>query len=842
MQKTIQFLSDNRWFFLPYAAFLLLGAILLGQWPTGHWVLQMAENRNAVTDLFFRYATKLGEAIPFFLALLWFLFKGEHKKALSTTGLALVIVSSSYGLKALFAQPRPLRFFHDATPPIELPPVPGTDLYSGFTSFPSGHTMAAFGLFALLAFFAQKKKTGLLFFALAMLTAISRIYLGQHFLKDVYAGSIAGSLLAILIYALHRRFPRKGSASLIALLLTTVPTQTQAQSDSSRIDTLILLPEFVLTESPVNSASISGEDRFRQNARPDSLLRLSAPAQDVGNLLNQFARFKLQRYAPGTLATASLRGAGSNHLLVIWNGLPLKNAMNGTADFSLYPMPLLGDIQLLSGGGSADDGQGAIGGIVLLRDGASPENKKQGLRLKSKSLIGSFGALEQGLSLHYRKAGRSGGLRAYLAKAENDFPWQIGEDSGRQTNNAFSMKGISAWQQFYSSTAGRFSGHVWWQSAFRQIPPSRTENNIHATQADQHLRWVFDWQKQVPRWTLGFKAGQNAETLVYQSDLLPPGPDTTRMSMLELRLARKQNEQQLFYIAFRQMWEQAWSDNIAGGGYALRNTQSLQTALRQQFQNGISLGASANLQRTDQQIQPPTLTAYAAKESEHWKTHLRLSQNFNLPTFNDLYWSGSYASGNPDLKPELARALEWMLEIRGEGWRIWQATSTTVTQNLILWQNDLNGWSPRNLRKVKSPGINIGFEYSKKAWRLRSETDYHNPVVKQSENPEDPALGHRLLFYPAWKTTSLLAWQPKNFKAILSHSFTGKRFTTSDNGLWQEPFHLFDLSLAYTLKFKHLSIQSNFQILNLLNTQYEYLPYRPMPGREWRVGVVVWSL
>ncbi len=404
------------------------------------------------------------------------------------------------------------------------------------------------------------------------------------------------------------------------------------------------------------------------------------------------------------------------------------------------------------------------------------------------------------------------------------------------------MKGVSAWQQFHSSAAGRFSGHFWWQSAFRQIPPSRTENNIHATQTDQHLRWVFNWQKQLPRWMLGFKAGQNAETLIYQSDLLPPGPDTTRMSMLELQLARKQNKKQLFYIAFRQMWEQAWSDNIANGGYVLRNTQSIQTAFRQKFQNGISLGSSANLQHTDQKVQPPTLTAYAAKESEHWKTHLRLSQNFNLPTFNDLYWNGSYASGNPDLKPELARALEWTLEIRGEGWRIWQTMSTTTTQNLILWQNDLNGWSPRNLRKVKSPGINIGFEYSKESWQLRSETDYQNPVVKQSENPQDPALGHRLLFYPAWKTTSLLAWQAKNFKAILSHSFTGKRFTTSDNGLWQKPFQLFDLSLTYTLKFKHLQLQTNFQILNLLNTQYEYLPYRPMPGRGWRVGLVVWSL
>ncbi len=836
MQKGTPFIRANPWFFIPYLIFLLGGALALMQWPSGYWVLRLYKMHISEADLFFRYATKLGELIPFLLALLWLLFKQEKSKAFSLLGLAILVASSSYALKTFFAQPRPLNFFREATPPIELMPVNGIDLHEGLTSFPSGHTMAAFALFTLLALFSKKKKTGILFFFLALLVALSRIYLSQHFFKDVYAGSIAGTFLAILIYALHERFYRRRSATAIALLLTTTVFQARAQSDSARIDTLILLPEFTLTESAINSASISGEDQFRQTARPDSLMSILSPASDVGSLLESFARFKLRRYAPGTLATASLRGTGSNHLLVIWNGLPLKNSMNGTADFSLYPTPLLGEVELLSGGGSADDGQGAMGGVLLLRDRTFSKDR-QGTRLYSQSTVGSFGAIEQGTGVSYRRGAFSGGLRTYLAKAKNDYPWQIAQDSGRQENNAYSIHGVSGWLQFYHAGTGRFSGHLWRQSAFRQIPPSRTENNVHAKQSDKHLRWVFDWQKELPRWITGFKAGQNIERLIYQSDLIPPGPDSTRMSMFEFRLAKKESEQQLFYIAFRQMWEEARSDNIAPEAYALRNTQSLQTAFRHRFAQKISLGGSANLQRTDGRLLPPTLTAYAAMTRKNWNTHLRLSQNFNLPTFNDLYWNGSYASGNPDLKPELARSIEWMTDLQGKKWRLWQVASTTITQDLILWQNSAEGWSPQNLRQVLSYGINAGLEYKGSSWRFRTEWDYQNPIVKKSANPDDPALGHRLLYYPAWSSSSLLAWQHKTFKAILSHRYTGKRFTTSDNSQWLKPFQQFDFTLAYALLFEHAALQFRLQIINLGNTYYEYLPYRPMPGRQWRVGV-----
>ena len=81
--------------------------------------------------------------------------------------------------------------------------VDGVVLHAGFSSFPSGHTMSAFAVFSLLAFFASHSKRQIfLFVSLAILVAASRVYLIQHFVADVWMGSLLGVMLAYLIFQL----------------------------------------------------------------------------------------------------------------------------------------------------------------------------------------------------------------------------------------------------------------------------------------------------------------------------------------------------------------------------------------------------------------------------------------------------------------------------------------------------------------------------------------------------------------------------------------------------------------------------------------------------------------
>ena len=65
----------------------------------------------------------------------------------------------------------------------------------GGASFPSGHTMSSVG--AAVALFRSRKKMGAAALGLATLVGLSRLYLQVHFLTDVLAGVVFGTLFGV---------------------------------------------------------------------------------------------------------------------------------------------------------------------------------------------------------------------------------------------------------------------------------------------------------------------------------------------------------------------------------------------------------------------------------------------------------------------------------------------------------------------------------------------------------------------------------------------------------------------------------------------------------------------
>jgi len=70
----------------------------------------------------------------------------------------------------------------------------------GNASFPSGHSATAFGVALILSIFEKNKKRSMLYFFAAVLVGYSRVYLGQHFLQDVFFGSMIGVVSALIVY------------------------------------------------------------------------------------------------------------------------------------------------------------------------------------------------------------------------------------------------------------------------------------------------------------------------------------------------------------------------------------------------------------------------------------------------------------------------------------------------------------------------------------------------------------------------------------------------------------------------------------------------------------------
>lgn len=70
-------------------------------------------------------------------------------------------------------------------------------------SFPSDHATASFAIAA--AFLLHRlPKRGFIFFAVAVLLAMSRVYVGTHYVSDVLGGAVTGIVAAVLVRVAYR--------------------------------------------------------------------------------------------------------------------------------------------------------------------------------------------------------------------------------------------------------------------------------------------------------------------------------------------------------------------------------------------------------------------------------------------------------------------------------------------------------------------------------------------------------------------------------------------------------------------------------------------------------------
>ena len=156
--------------------------------PILDWII--ANLRNPVFDVLMPFITLFGDAGIFWIAcsVVCILIPKTRKMGLSM-GLALLIglLLCNVTLKPLIARPRPYVFFEHIAMYL-------TDGESDY-SFPSGHTIASFE--AAVAIFLHRKKLGIPALALAVLIAFSRLYLCVHYVSDVLASVILGTVIAI---------------------------------------------------------------------------------------------------------------------------------------------------------------------------------------------------------------------------------------------------------------------------------------------------------------------------------------------------------------------------------------------------------------------------------------------------------------------------------------------------------------------------------------------------------------------------------------------------------------------------------------------------------------------
>lgn len=576
----------------------------------------------------------------------------------------------------------------------------------------------------------------------------------------------------------------------------------------------------------------------------DSLTRTEYPAGSLADLIPGFTSAYLKNYGQGTLSTISFRGTSANHAGLLWNGIRISPPNIGYVDLSLIQGNYFNNITILYGGASPMFGSGSIGGSIHLEN--RPVFEKSGADIGLDLSVGSFGTIAaEATAIAYRNKFYSRTAFSLMNSA-NDFSYNDLYGNKEKLPHAQLFK-----SGFMQDLAFQLPGNqylmasLWFQYADRDIPPTLTEEKSEAVQSDRSWRAMILWKDYNMRNSLEAKIAYFNEYTLYDD---PPA------------LIYSTIKSQSVVGSFESTWEIGRNSAIFAGSQLSYEYADLVYYDQPKDQENLALFASwrHNFPALKWQIslngrqefqtgfQSPFLFS-AGAEGKIWRFisgRINVSRNFRAPTFNERYWQ---PGGNPDLEPEESWNEEAGISIEKEFpssvIRFMVTGFNSRVENWILWLPE-NGslWSVENAQEVWSRGIELSGNQSVniRNWSLFLGESY---TFSKSTNEKklfdlDASYKKQLIYTPLNRMEMKSGVVYKGFNLTLKGNFTGEVYTTKDNFESLPPFFILDAVVSKSFKIKNeypFTVQLNLN--NILNTDYQVTPYRPMPGMNFILTV-----
>lgn len=635
-----------------------------------------------------------------------------------------------------------------------------------------------------------------------------------------------------------------------------------------------------LTEVRVTAPGIKSQQDLRQNFTAgqstlifDSTIRAFYKALSLADLIREQSPVFVKTYGVNSLSTLSIRGASAAQSEVLWNGIPVNNAAVGVADISLLNGGLFSNVSLQYGGSAALFGSGNVGGALLLDD-IEPNFKKH--RSASLNLAGgSFRRQNVLLSSDWQNKRWHIGLKVFYQKAKNNFSFENNMGETEEMPNA-ALTGSGAllnvdylWPQQKNSKIQRqvLSLKTWWQQYDREIPPALFESSSVKKQTDQSWRSLISWRQERKRTVFYAKLSFNSDDMSYQDGVVLPDNDNA----VQQWYGELGGQWQINNPANNAYWEHkllafaplfyafANGENLNRTEYqfrpALAGTYQLQSndgryifnaALRQEWWNQDAAflpGMNAKIRAFNLRNTQHDLSVYLLAD---------IQKSFRVPNLNELYFS---PGGNRDLKPEQGWNESAGLFIQfNSGIKTgnlnactWQFSnnSTYFNRNIKDWIYWLGGaiWTPHNLAEVHSRGVEteskITWNHQQTTISLGLKTAYVLATTTESYLPNDGSIGKQIPYTPRYNAALNLGFSWKHFLLNYNHHYTGYRFVTTDESQYLEPFQVGNFQMAYTIPLNDFSCSVNAQIRNIWNSRYEMVNGRPMPGRNFLIGLQI---
>ena len=621
-----------------------------------------------------------------------------------------------------------------------------------------------------------------------------------------------------------------------------------APSDSLRLaaDSVRTLREVQITDRRLN--------RF---AGGDKIVPLHARAigpvdyANLSELLTTYSGLNVRSYGPSGLATASLRGTGSNHTAVFWEGINLQSSMNGSLDLTLMPVSFVDEVAVQYGSSGALFGSGTLGGAIHLSSDTPSATLGWNSRLYQQA--GSFGRCYTGLNAGYRSEKWATQVRTFAHRADYDFsfynPYTNREEHRR--NAGIDQQGVLIENQWTPTTQHTLRAKYWYQDNQAQIPDVASGGGeTKATQADAFHRATVHWTYRQRHQEWQIRTALLHHRLVYDDKIRTLSTSRATSWITEAENTYYLNEENWLHTGLNYTYETASVDSYA------EPVQRHRTALFLSYRTMLlpSLEATVGARETliDGRGSPflPSL-GLRYSLSPVWSLRAKTARSYRIPTFNDLYWAGAGGQGNPDLLPETGWSHELGLRADApttglaQGWIELTAFSNSVHQWIGWVPLAGNVWTPINVEQVWARGGEIsGFIRQPIATSLSAQLQASYSYTKSTK--ERIAAGgklqelHKQLIYtPYHQTNASLTVECQSLRFGYSVAYVGEQFTSASNSRTLPAYGISNVSVTYRWPIhpKHQVLISG-QVSNLTNQDYYVRQGYPMPGRNYQLSFI----
>ncbi len=570
------------------------------------------------------------------------------------------------------------------------------------------------------------------------------------------------------------------------------------------------------------------------------------------------------------LKTLSQRGMGTEHTLVLVNGLRVTSSQNGLIDLGIVPLTGIQYLEVVSGGNSASFGSEAVAGLVNII--TLPRDRKS--RIEATTSVGSFGFVNGSVAASLDVG--SIFFRAFygVEESDDDFEFQFDDGSGVQTlrrQNAdveAQNGGIDASIRLSEQQELTLSFGAYGSERGVGGPVVSANPTSSARQQDDRQLLQIGWKANLSALTiLSVQTQGHRSYQRYHDPELNIGGFVVDnyFTNLDLRIAPTLNttftESFSLAVGGEVARVQAIGNTMAqdelrtsGAAFVVVHAKVFESSgpvARVDFSPGVRFdGESAGFNAWS----PQAGVVVSFQEFDALIEQARLfltanfSRNFRSPTFNELYYNGGGGVGNPDLQPERSTNMDAGLRA-SFGRHEFRASYFNISmENRIVWVAAGAGVvTPKNLRATRSDGFEVSCLLSvmENAIVLGGNFSQTHSVKTEPDYPGDPSVGNQLIYVPEQTLRFSLVlrqqWESWMQEAALEGRFAyiGYRYFTEDNTHFLPSYSLVDIIARARLAVLGGNIALKFEINNALNESYQVTSGYPMPMRSFRTTVAL---